>query len=76
MQNNIIDKDTYKTVSKLLDEEYLRIVELIEQGETHLDNLAEGFSSAARVIWKYIYLGNLESKEPIKNETTDERSTD
>jgi hypothetical protein len=63
MQNNVINKDNYKTISKLLDEEYKRIVELIEQGETHLDNLAEGFASADRVIWKYIYLGNLESKE-------------
>jgi hypothetical protein len=63
MQNNVIDKDTYEIVSKLLDEEYLRIVELIEQGETHLDNLAEGFASAARVIWKYIHLGNSESEE-------------
>ena len=63
MQNNVINKDNYEIVSKLLDEEYLRIVKLIEQGETHLDNLAEGFASADRVIWKYIYLGNLENKE-------------
>lgn len=56
---NVIDKDNYKTVSKLLDEEYERIVELIQQGETHLDNLAEGFASADRVIWKWIYLSNL-----------------
>jgi hypothetical protein len=63
MQNNVINNDNYKIVSKLLDEEYLRIVKLIEQGETHLDNLAEGFASADRVIWKYIYLGNLENRE-------------
>lgn len=74
MQNNIIDKDNYKIISKLLDEEYLRIVELIEQGETHLDNLAEGFASADRVIWKYIHLGNLESKETNDADTA-ERST-
>lgn len=60
---NVINKDNYEVISKLLDEEYKRIVELIEQGETHLDNLAEGFASADKVIWKYLYLGNLESKE-------------
>jgi hypothetical protein len=63
MQNNVINKDNYEIISKLLNEEYLGIVKLIEQGETHLDNLAEGFASADRVIWKYIYLGNLENKE-------------
>ena len=41
MQNNVIDKDTYKIVSKLLDEEYLRIVELIEQGEAHVEELTK-----------------------------------
>jgi hypothetical protein len=63
MQNNVINKDNYEIISKLLNEEYLGIIKLIEQGETHLDNLAEGFASADRVIWKYIYLGNLENKE-------------
>lgn len=63
MQNNVINNDNYEIISKLLNEEYLGIVKLIEQGETHLDNLAEGFASADRVIWKYIYLGNLENKE-------------
>ena len=35
---------------KLFDAEYKKTRELIEQGETHLDNLAEGFLEADRVI--------------------------
>ena len=37
-------------VPKLFDKEYKETRKLIKQGETHLDNLAEGFSEAARVI--------------------------
>lgn len=43
----------YKDVEgyrKLFDEEYKKTRELIYEGETHLDNLAEGFSEASRVI--------------------------
>lgn len=36
--------------SKLFDAEYKKTKALIEQGETHLDNLAEGFLEADRVI--------------------------
>ena len=42
-----IDVEGYR---KLLDEEYKKTRELIYQGETHLDNIAEGFSEASRVI--------------------------
>lgn len=35
---------------KLFDEEYKKTRKLIEDGETHLDNLAEGFSEATRVV--------------------------
>lgn len=37
-------------LQKLFDEEYKTTRKLIEDGETYLDNLAEGFSEAARVI--------------------------
>jgi hypothetical protein len=43
----------YKDVEgyrKLFDEEYKKTRQLISEGETHLDNLAEGFSEASRVI--------------------------
>lgn len=43
----------YKDVEgyrKLFDEEYKKTRKLISEGETHLDNLAEGFSEASRVI--------------------------
>ena len=42
-----IDVEGYR---KLFDEEYKKTRELICEGETHLDNLAEGFSEASRVI--------------------------
>ena len=42
-----IDVEGYR---KLFDEEYKKTRELIYQGETHLDNIAEGFSEASRVI--------------------------
>lgn len=43
----------YKNVEnfrKLFDNEYKSTRKLINEGETHLDNLAEGFSEATRVI--------------------------
>lgn len=43
----LIDADT---VSKLFDAEFKEIIKLICEGETHLDNLAEGFCEAYRVI--------------------------
>ena len=42
-----IDVEGYR---KLFDEEYKKTRKLISEGETHLDNLAEGFSEASRVI--------------------------
>lgn len=45
----------YKDMTRyreLFDEEYKKIRELISQGETHLDNLAEGFTGADMVIRK------------------------
>lgn len=35
---------------KLFSEEFRKTQKLIEQGETHLDNLAEGFTEADRVL--------------------------
>ena len=37
-------------VPSLFDEEYKKTRKLISEGETHLDNLAEGFTEATRVI--------------------------
>lgn len=34
----------------LFDEKYKETMQLINQGETHIDNLAEGFTEAHRVI--------------------------
>ena len=39
-----------KDYRKLFDEEYKKIRKLISEGKTHLDNLAEGFCGASRVI--------------------------
>lgn len=41
-----------KIVPALFDAEFKKTRELILQGETHLDNLAEGFLEADRVIRK------------------------
>ena len=43
----LIDADV---IPALFDEEFKETRKLIQQGETHLDNLAEGFTEAARVI--------------------------
>lgn len=43
----LIDADT---VSKLFDAEFKETIKLIFEGKTHLDNLAEGFCEAYRVI--------------------------
>ena len=43
----LIDADI---VSKLFDAEFKETIKLICEGETHLDNLAEGFCEAYRVI--------------------------
>lgn len=39
-----------ENIRNLFDEEFKRIENLISKGETHLDNLAEGFAGADRVI--------------------------
>lgn len=39
-------------IPALFDEEYKKTRELIRQGETHLDNIAEGFTEATHVIRK------------------------
>ena len=42
----------YDEVRNQFDEEYKKTAQLIREGETHLDNLAEGFAEADKVIWK------------------------
>lgn len=38
-------------VRSAFDAEYKSTMQLIEEGESHLDNLAEGFAEADKVIW-------------------------
>lgn len=45
----------YDEVRKLFDEEYKQTMQLIQDGETHLDNLAEGFTEADRVIFRLMF---------------------
>lgn len=45
----LIDADN---VRDLFDAEFKETRKLILAGKTHLDNLAEGFAEADRVIWK------------------------
>ena len=44
----------YGAVRDAFDEEYKKTRNLIESGETHLDNLAEGFTEADRVLRKML----------------------
>lgn len=46
----------YDEVRNLFDEEYKQTMQLIEAGETHLDNLAEGFTEADRVLFRLMFL--------------------
>ena len=39
-----------ENIRNLFDEEFKKTRQLIQQGETHLDNLAEGFLEADRVL--------------------------
>ncbi len=48
-EKKIID---YLELKKLFDEEYKKTAALIRDGEEHLDNLAEGFYEADRVIFR------------------------
>lgn len=41
----------YEAVRAAFDEKFKETRQLIESGETHLDNLAEGFHEADEVIW-------------------------
>ena len=45
----------YVEVSNLFNEEYKQTMQLIEAGETHLDNLAEGFTEADRVLLRLMF---------------------
>lgn len=56
----LIDADT---CPELFDEEYRKTRQLIEQGEEHLDNLAEGFTEAHHVIQR---IPTIEA-EPVKH---------
>lgn len=42
----------YNAIRDAFDREFMETMQLIRSGETHLDNLAEGFTEADRVIQK------------------------
>lgn len=42
----------YEEVRNLFNEEFKQTMQLIQAGETHLDNLAEGFTEADRVLFR------------------------
>lgn len=44
----------YYTVKQAFDEQYRETMKLIRNGETHLDNLAEGFLETFKVIEKLL----------------------
>ena len=53
----------YYAVRDAFDEEYKKTRKLIESGETHLDNLAEGFTEADRVLRKMF---NVDAVEVVR----------
>lgn len=53
MAKRLITLD-YDAVRTAFDEEFRATRKLIESGETHLDNLAEGFTEADRVLRKML----------------------
>lgn len=64
-----------ENIKQLFDEEFKKTRELIQKGETHLDNLAEGFLEADRVIFRLptadvvevVRCGECKSCEPLPN---------
>lgn len=54
------------TVKQAFDEQYRETMNLIRNGETHLDNLAEGFLEASKVVENL--LGNApENDTPVQH---------
>ena len=51
----------YDAVRDAFDEEYKKTRKLIESGETHLDNLAEGFTEADMVLRKMLNVDAVEA---------------
>ena len=60
MRLKVIDYDAMRTA---FDKKFKETYHLIQNGETHLDNLAEGFHEADCVIWS---LPTIES-EPVRH---------
>jgi DNA-directed RNA polymerase subunit RPC12/RpoP len=60
MRLKVID---YDAVRVAFDEKFKETWRLIQEGETHLDNLAEGFHEADGVIWR---MPTIEA-EPVKH---------
>lgn len=46
----------YDEVRGLFNKKFKETMQLIQDGETHLDNLAEGFTEADRVLFKLLFL--------------------
>lgn len=46
----------YKQVKKALSAEFIKTTDLIDNGEKHLDNIAEGYEEADQVLWKMFML--------------------
>lgn len=53
LKKRLID---YYEVRNLFNEEFKQTMQLIKEGETHLDNLAEGFTEADRVLFRLMLL--------------------
>lgn len=56
----------YGEVRNLFNEEFKKTMQLIQAGETHLDNLAEGFTEADRVLFKLMLLSPQTNADRIR----------
>lgn len=56
----------YYEVRNLFDKKFKETMQLIQAGETHLDNLAEGFTEADRVLLKLLLLSPQTNADRIR----------
>lgn len=63
----------YDEIRRLFDAQYKETVQLIHDGEAHLDNLAEGFTEADRIIQK---IPTVDAVEVVRCRDCKHRGTD
>ena len=60
----------------LFEEKFKETMTLIRNGETHLDNLAEGFTEASQVIWLMSIYNTVDAVEVVHGRWTEAEDGD